>query len=72
MLDPKGDQILGYIFFFLNLQLISYVLGLQDTFIFFFKRMRLKFHFLLGYVWLEVKYGGWKIKERKWVCMLFG
>ena len=51
---------------------MSYVLGLQDTFIFFFKRMRLKFHFLLGYVWLEVKYGGWKIKERKWVCVLFG
>ena len=41
-----------------NLQLMSYVLGLQDTLIFFFKRMRLKFHFLLGYVWLEVKYGG--------------
>ena len=41
-----------------NLQLMSYVLGLQDTFIFFFKRMRLKFHFLLGYVWLEMKYGG--------------
>ena len=57
MLDPKGDQIVGYLkkkF----LQLMSYVLGLQDTFIFFFKRMRLKFHFLLGYVWLEVKYGG--------------
>lgn len=57
MLDPKGDQIVGYLkkkF----LQLMSYVLGLQDTFIFFFKRMRLKFHFLLGYVWLEMKYGG--------------
>ena len=57
MLDPKGDQILGY-FKKKILQLMSYVLGLQDTFIFFFKRMRLKFHFLLGYVWLEMKYGG--------------
>ena len=57
MLDPKGDQILGYLKKKI-LQLMSYVLGLQDTFIFFFKRMRLKFHFLLGYVWLEVKYGG--------------
>ena len=59
MLDPKGDQILGYLKKKKkNLQLMSYVLGLQDTFIFFFKRMRLKFHFLLGYVWLEMKYGG--------------
>ena len=60
MLDLKGDQILGYLQKKKkkNLQLMSYVLGLQDTFIFFFKRMRLKFHFLLGYVWLEVKYGG--------------
>ena len=60
MLDQKGDQILGYLQKKKkkNLQLMSYVLGLQDTFIFFFKRMRLKFHFLLGYVWLEVKYGG--------------
>ena len=60
MLDPKVDQILGYLQKKKkkNLQLMSYVLGLQDTFIFFFKRMRLKFHFLLGYVWLEVKYGG--------------
>lgn len=57
MLDPKGDQILGYLKKKI-LQLMSYVLGLQDTFIFFFKRMRLKFHFLLGYVWLEMKYGG--------------
>ena len=57
MLDPKGDQIVGYLKKKI-LQLMSYVLGLQDTFIFFFKRMRLKFHFLLGYVWLEVKYGG--------------
>ena len=57
MLDPKGDQIVGYLKNKI-LQLMSYVLGLQDTLIFFFKRMRLKFHFLLGYVWLEVKYGG--------------
>lgn len=57
MLDPKGDQIVGYLKKKI-LQLMSYVLGLQDTFIFFFKRMRLKFHFLLGYVWLEMKYGG--------------
>ena len=37
MLDPKGDQILGYLQKKKkNLQLMSYVLGLQDTFIFFF------------------------------------